>query len=233
MEPILFYGVPQGSSFGVIVALEWLGQPYKLCRIQMPEVATTDAFKRINPLAETPSLLTASGEAMSESMAILLHATARAPDASVSAPHGTPEYDRINSALAFLNTTFYGAFAPLWYLYEHETQGKARDALTAYGHGAVAKAHAHLELALAGREWMAGGHRSIADAYFMGIARWLDYHGVFDRQKYPRVHGLHQRLIDDPAVQLAWAIEDERPLPAGTVFAGHVSLEEALSRMRA
>ena len=37
MEPVLFYGVPSGCSFGSIVALEWLGIPYKLCRIDMPE----------------------------------------------------------------------------------------------------------------------------------------------------------------------------------------------------
>jgi glutathione S-transferase len=35
MQPVLFYGVPQGSSFGSIVALEWLEQPYQLCRIEM------------------------------------------------------------------------------------------------------------------------------------------------------------------------------------------------------
>jgi glutathione S-transferase len=35
MQRVLFYGVPQGSSFGSIVALEWLGQPYQLCRIEM------------------------------------------------------------------------------------------------------------------------------------------------------------------------------------------------------
>ena len=36
MTPILFYGVPSGCSFGSIVALEWLRQPYHLCRIDMP-----------------------------------------------------------------------------------------------------------------------------------------------------------------------------------------------------
>ncbi|MCR7705994.1 glutathione S-transferase, partial [Pseudomonas aeruginosa] len=35
MEPVLFYGVPHGCSFGSIVALEWLGRPYRLCRIEM------------------------------------------------------------------------------------------------------------------------------------------------------------------------------------------------------
>ena len=37
MEPVLFYGVPGGCSLASIIALEWLGQPYKLCRIEMLE----------------------------------------------------------------------------------------------------------------------------------------------------------------------------------------------------
>ena len=35
MQTVLFYGVPQGCSFGAIVALEWLQQPYYLSRVEM------------------------------------------------------------------------------------------------------------------------------------------------------------------------------------------------------
>ncbi|TIL68993.1 MAG: glutathione S-transferase family protein, partial [Mesorhizobium sp.] len=33
MEPILLYGVPAGSSMGLVAAFERLGQPYCLCRV--------------------------------------------------------------------------------------------------------------------------------------------------------------------------------------------------------
>ena len=42
------------------MALEWLGRPYMLCRIAMPEVVSGDDYRRINPVGETPSLMTAS-----------------------------------------------------------------------------------------------------------------------------------------------------------------------------
>src|SRR5688572_33420441 len=71
--PLLFYGVPSGCSFGSIVALEWLGQPYQLSRIEMPDVVSSDDFKRINPVGETPTLRTAAGDFISESVAILNH----------------------------------------------------------------------------------------------------------------------------------------------------------------
>src|SRR3546814_4878622 len=73
MEPILFYGVPSGCSFCSIVAVEWLGKPYRLCRIEMPEIVKSESYLRINPVGETPALMTADGRVLAESMAILNH----------------------------------------------------------------------------------------------------------------------------------------------------------------
>ena len=63
MTQILFYGVPSGCSFGSIVALEWLGRPYRHCRIAMPEVVSGPDYRRLNSVGETPTLLTADGRA--------------------------------------------------------------------------------------------------------------------------------------------------------------------------
>jgi hypothetical protein len=90
MEPILFYGVPEGCSFGSIVALEWLRKPYRLCRIQMPEVVSSDDYRRINPVGETPSLLTASGSVISQSMAILHHFAAAGIDRGSASRRAQP-----------------------------------------------------------------------------------------------------------------------------------------------
>ena len=77
MVQTLMYGIPSGCSFGSIVALEWLGEPYRLCRIEMPAVVQSDAYREINPVGETPTLVTATGDPISESMAILNHLGAR------------------------------------------------------------------------------------------------------------------------------------------------------------
>ncbi len=57
MEPVLFYGVPHGCSFGSIVALEWLYRPYRLCRIEMPLETGERTYVRLNPARQTPTLL--------------------------------------------------------------------------------------------------------------------------------------------------------------------------------
>jgi len=229
MEPILFYGVPEGSSFGSIVALEWIGRPYRLCRISMPEDVTSDAYKRINPVAETPSLLTEDGQALSESVAILHHLGARAIDRKLSYAQGTRDFDRLNQMLCFLNTDFYSAFAALWYVIETGVEGAEKGALVDYGHKQVRKAHANLEELLRDQPWLLGDQRTLADAYFVGIARWNEFHKVVaDRNDYPGLSGLYEKLQRDPAVAFAHAIEAGAPAAQSSACRGHVSLEQAL-----
>jgi len=231
MEPILFYGVPSGCSFGSIVALEWLGEPYRLSRVEMPEVVQGEAYRRLNPVGETPTLLTADGRLISESMAILNHLGAGGINQGLAFAQGTPGFDRLNQALAFLNTTFFNAFSPLWYALEHGIEGVERDALRAYGAVKVAKAHADLEAMLGTQDWLLGD-RTLADAYFIGIARWTKYHDVVDRRDYPGLQRLFERLETDPAVQFAHAIERHEPARTAGGFRGEVSLEEALEKVK-
>lgn len=229
MTPILFYGVPSGCSFGSIVALEWSGLPYRLCRIDMPAQVTSDAYARINPVRETPSLMTADGRLISESMAILHHIAAQSGPAG--ARQGEPAFDRLNQMLAYLNTSFFGAFAPLWHALEHGAQGPEKDALRRYGAGKVRRAHEQLHAMLGQQPWLLGTERSLADAYFSGLARWTAYHDVADRKDYPGLERLYGQLEADPAVQFAHAVEKEGAavkMRGAGGFQGHVTLEEAL-----
>ena len=228
MVQTLMYGVPSGCSFGSIVALEWLGEPYRLCRVEMPEVVQSESYRRINPVGETPTLLTATGERVSESMAILNHLGARGIGKGLSFAQGTAGFDRFNQVLAFLNTSFFTAFCPLWYALEHGVEGPDRDVLRAFGAAKVAKAHADLEGILGDKEWLLGDRRTLADAYFIGIARWTKYHGVVDRRDYPGLQRLYERLEADPAVRFAHAIERGEPAISSVGFMGEISLDEVL-----
>jgi glutathione S-transferase len=233
MSQILFYGVPEGCSFGSIVALEWLGEPYRLCRIQMPNEVSSERYGAVNAVRETPTLLTADGALLSESVAILNHLATRGIAKGLGFAQSDPAFDRFNQMLAFLNTSLFSAFSPLWYALETEGDPAAHAALRAYGANQVAKAHGHLEAMLADRDWLAGDRPGLVDAYFAGIARWNDYHKVVDRSDYPRLARLYQRLQEEPAVRFAHAIEEEREAQSAGGFRGHVSLGEALGLAKA
>lgn len=234
MSPILFYGVPEGCSFGSIVALEWLGQPYRLCRVQMPEEVSSDRFAPVNAVRETPSLMTADGRFISESAAILSHIASRGIDRGLGFAQGTAEFDRFNQTLAYLNTSLFSAFGPYWFTLEHEQSGEEKAALQAFGRRRVINAHANLERMLEGQDWLSGGSRpGIVDAYFAGIGRWNDFHKVVDRNDYPNVARLHDRLQQEPAVRFAHAIEEGREAVSAGGFQGHVTIEEALALRQA
>ena len=231
MPLTLFYGVPEGCSFGSIVALEWSGAKYNLCRIGMPEVVSAEAYKRINPVGETPTLMLPDGRLLSESMAILGHIAAKTVGKGLGFEPGSPDDDRLKQMLAFLNTSFFNAFSPLWYTIEHDLTDTAKAALCDYGIAKVERAHAHLEKLIGNKEWLIGDKRSLADAYFIGIARWNDFHKVVDRTQFPALNGLYQRMLQDPAVRFAHAIEHEKPATSAGGFQGHVSLDDMLGQM--
>ncbi|MBS7661845.1 glutathione S-transferase family protein [Pseudomonas lalucatii] len=233
MQPVLFYGVPQGCSFGSIVALEWLGQPYQLCRIEMLEQPWDRLFGRINPLYQTPALLLESGEALSESLAILLHLAARAPDTPLAPRQGSPAFDQLNQMLSYLVTDFFSAFVPLWVAYEKpELNDEARSVLRALGQEKVADACAYLDQLLSDRPWLLGERRSLADAYLAGVARWVEYHQLFDPHRdYPHLARYLARLAADPAVRFATALEQGEAADGSAGFMGHVSLEQLRPRL--
>ena len=235
MEPVLFYGVPQGCSFGSIVALEWLGKPYRLCRIEMLEQPWDALYAKVNPLFKTPALLLEDGEPLTESLAILQHLASRDLEARLGFAQGSREFDRLNQMLAYLNTDFFAAFGPLWTLYDTQgMSGVEQEMLRRLGRESVAESCAYLDKLLAEREWLLGDERSMADAYFVGIARWAEYHRLFDmQQEYPNLARHLAKLRDDPAVRFAEAIErGEQPVGQGH-FKGHVSLRELESRLAA
>ena len=228
--PILFYGVPSGCSFGSIVALEWLGQPYQLSRIEMPEIVASDAYKRINAVGETPTLRTAAGDFISESVAILNHIGARDLGRGLT---GTPAFDQLNQMLAYLNTSFFNAYAPFWYAVEHDLDDIEKKVLTDYGRAKVRKVHADLSAMLGDKTWLLGDQRTLADAYFIGIARWNEYHQVVDRRDYPNLQRLYDRLEADPAVVFAHGIERQSPVTGAGGFAGEVAFEDVLEQLPA
>ena len=229
METTLIYSVPFGCSFAAIAALEWSGLPYRLARVEARDPASKQhaAFLAINPLGQTPALLTHAGAPLLESMAILLHLAARAPDSGLGFAQGTPEYDRLNSVLSFLHTTFHAAFMPAFQA-SRATAGDARAAV--WREMAVEKVNkslAHLERLLAGRRWLASkATPSVADAYLAATARWAEPLQLASLADYPNVARLLATLEQDLGIRFAHAIEAGLPATVRGGFLGHVALAQ-------
>ena len=165
MEPILVYGFPLGSSMGLVAALEWLGKPYRLCRVDMFGEMREPSYARINPRHETPAFVTDEGELLTETMAIAAWLEARDADRRISFDPRSREADRMHQLMAFVNTGFTGAFSPLWAAMEMETPDPAtQSALREVGRAAVVDRHDKLEGLIDGTTYLLGDRPTLADA---------------------------------------------------------------------
>ncbi len=231
MEPILLYGFPAGSSMGLVAALEWLGQPYRLCRVDMLGEMRAPAYARINARHETPVLITDDGRPLTETMAIAAWLEARDEARRISFAPRSPEADRIRQLLGFVNTGFTAAFGPLWAALEMDPPDPAlQAALRRWGQAAVIERHDRLEEMIGDTPYLVGDRPTLADGVLVGVARWLEYHDVADVVRWPRLAALRERLEADPAVRFALAIEaGEMPSGSGALR-GQVPLAEIIER---
>lgn len=228
-EPIITSGFPLGSSAGLVTAFEWLGQPYRITRVDMLGEMRTEPYKRLNGRVETPVLITGEGRVLTETMAIALWLEARDTERRISFEPGTPEADRLHQYIAFLNTGFTSAYTNLWVAFEAEdaTEGE-KETLRKFGRSLVAKRHEQLEAMIGDGDYLLGRKPSLADAVFAGVARWADFHQAIDPRDYPRIQALRQRVEADPAFRFALAMEDGQPAAGSGAMKGLVPLEEVL-----
>lgn len=229
MDPILLYGHPLGSSMGLVAALEWLGQPYRLSRVHMPDEMLNAQYAHLNSRQETPVLITEDRRVITETMAIALWLESRDAQRRVSFASGTADADRLHQLMAFLNTGFTAAFSAYWAALEMEVPDAAyQTALRRFGRAQVANRHRKLETLMGGTPFLLGDRPTLADAVFAGVARWADFHRAVDPAEYPKIAALRRRLEADPAVRFATAIESgETPAGVGALK-GHIALPEVL-----
>lgn len=231
MEPILIYGFPAGSSMGLVAALEWLGKPYRLCRVDMLAEMREPSYARLNARHETPALITDDGRVITETMAIAHWFATRDTERRISFDPASPEADRMIQLMAFINTGFTGSFSPLWSALELETPDPVlEENLRRWGREMVIGRHDKLEAMLGETPYLVSDRPTLADGLLVGVARWLDYHEVAPASRWPRIEAIRRRLEADPAVRFATALEDgETPAGSGA-FKGHVPLAEVIER---
>jgi Glutathione S-transferase len=231
MEPVLFYGFPAGSSMGLVAALEWLGKPYKLCRIDMLGEMREPPYKRINPRVETPSFITDEGVVLTETMAIAAWLEARDTERRISFAPLSREADRMHQLMAFINTGFTGAFSPLWVALEMIPPNPAmQSALRTWGRERVIERHDRLEEMLGDTPYLVAERPTLADALLIGVARWLDVHQVADKGRWPKLAAVRQHLEADAAVTYASALESGHEQKGSGACQGHVGLEDMVKR---
>jgi glutathione S-transferase len=189
------------------------------------------SYARINPRHETPALITEQGDVLTETMAIAAWLEARDPERRISFDPLSPKADRMHQLMAFVNTGFTGAFAPLWVAMEGVAMDDAmRSALREFGRRKVIERHDKLEGMIEPARFLLADRPTLADALLAGVARWLDFHAVAERSRWPKLAALRQQLEADPAVIYATAVESGSNDPGAGSCAGHIALADVIAQ---
>ncbi|WFU16410.1 glutathione S-transferase family protein [Bradyrhizobium sp. CB3481] len=231
MEPILIYGFPAGSSMGLVAALEWLGKPYRLCRVDMLGEMRNPSYARINARHETPVLITDAGRVLTETVAIAAWLEARDSEQRISFTPLSPEADRMHQLIGFINTGFTSAFSPLWAAMEMaKPNPQMQSSLREFGAARVIERHDKLEAMIGDQPFLTGERPTLADGILVGVARWLDFHQVADPARWPKLAALRRRIEADPAVIYAKALESGDTASSSGACSGHILLADVIER---
>ncbi len=167
-------------------------------------------------------------------MAIAHWFAARDTERRISPDPLSADGDRMRQIMAFINSGFTGAFSPLWVALEMDPPRPAMQAsMREFGKEAVIGRHDKLEAMVGDTPYLVGDRPTLADALFIGVARWLEFHEVAEPARWPKLAALRARLEADPAVIFATALESGDSVAGSGAFRGHVPLTEVIDRFGA
>jgi glutathione S-transferase len=158
----------------------------------------TDYYS-INPLGYVPLLELDDGTRLTEGPAIVQYIADQVPTKNLAPANGTLARYRLQSLLNFVGTELHKGFSPLF-------NPATPDAYKAIAREKLISRYQWVDEQLAGKEFFAGEHFSVVDAYLFTVTGWAKHVGV-DLSAYANVAAFMARVGARPAVQEALKAE--------------------------
>ena len=164
----LYYS-PGACSLSPHIALKEAGLPFDLVKVDLKAKTLADGgdYKTVNPKGQVPALALDNGEVLTEGPVIVQMIADKAPTAKLAPPNGTPERYRLQEWLNFISTELHKSFSPLF-------QPALSDDTKQFFKDRIMSRLAHVNDALAGKDYLTGSTFSVADGYLFTILRWAD-----------------------------------------------------------
>jgi glutathione S-transferase len=196
----LYYS-PGACSLAPHIALREAGLPVELVRVDLAAKKTETGadFLAVNPKGQVPTLGLDDGSVLTEVAVLLQYIADQAPNAKLAPAAGTRERYRLAEWLNYVATELHKGFGPLW---KPNTPAEYKAIVKEN----LAKQFTALDKQLAGRDFIAGGSFTVADAYLFTILNWTRFHQI-DLAKYPHVTAFIDRIAARPAVKQALQAE--------------------------
>jgi GST-like protein len=204
MPQMILYGRPGWGSAIVEAQLGWLGLDYRLETVDDPfkSAAARDALRRVNPLAQLPTLVLGDGKVLTESAAITLYlADVTGRDDLVPSPGAAERADFLRW-LVFLVANVYPTYTyaddPARFVAEASAQEPFRAAVDAY----AKRLYLVVEHAAAA-PWFLGQRFSALDIYVAVMSQWRPRRAWFAANA-PALHAIATAVDARPELQAVW-----------------------------
>ena len=199
------YGSPGYGSTLVEAGLELLGLPWTSVQAGPNGTAEEQALlQSMNPLKQTPVLVTPDGAVMTESAAILVWLGDLHPARGLTPALEAPERADFLRWMAFIPAQIY----PMYLLKDHPDRWvrdpDAGDELREAAIEQLKRAWAAMEAQVAPAPWILGERMSLLDVYVAIVSRWTPRRRWF-RVACPKLNAVAERVDALPELEAFWA----------------------------
>ena len=203
---LTLYYAPHTCSLATHIALEEVGAPYRLQRIDFAKTEQqSPAFVAINPKARVPAMVTPRG-VLTETPAMLAFVAQSYPAAGLAPVDDPFAFAEVQAFNSYLCSTVHIAHAHRMRGYRWADDPAAIAAMQKKVPQSVGACFELIDREMLKGPWVMGETYTIADPYLFTLAQWLENDGV-DIARVPRVVAHRARMRERPAVRKAIADE--------------------------
>lgn len=195
------------GAVAVEVALTLVGQPYRLIDSytwDKDDPQSGDKVLAANPMRQVPALVLPSGEAITESAAILIWLAEQFPDARLAPPPGADERAQFLRWMSFVSSAIYS----LYWVKDDPSRlvpdPAGHDALTERTLERIAECWRIMGAQVSPGRYLLGDDLSVLDLYVAVVSRFKPRRSRFYREA-PNMADVVRRIDDDPRLSDLWA----------------------------
>ena len=204
------YSMAGTCALSVHVVLEWIGAPYTV-EVMARGDNRRPAYLAINPAGQVPALALDDGRVLTEAAAILPYLAESFPQAGLGGGDTPIGRYALAQLLSYLTGEVHTAFKPYFTPQRFLDDEAQFPVLRAHAFVVLAPMLASLEARLGEADFILDGRRSVADAYFYVLLRWVE-EAPDGLSPYPRLSRFRARMEADAGVARALAAEGLRPV---------------------
>lgn len=198
------YGAP-GTGSGIIeAACQEIGADYQVRDLDARnDEHRGDHYAALNPHRKMPTLETADGEVITESVAILLTLDERHREAKLLPPPGSKDRAQALRWMLFLAAEIYPLIEIIDYPERFAEAGPAADGLRAKAEGILHGRWRVVDANVSGAPYCVSSGFSATDLYITKVGAWLD--ATWRREQVPKVHAIYEAVRSRASLTKVWA----------------------------